>query len=95
MACLVEVRYADWSRKWTPEEQTQLQACSMVVNERCQVAVAGLGLLTVDTVQVEEDLCTDKLQALLDEGWRILAVCVQPDQRRPDYILGRSKGRQE
>lgn len=61
-----------------------------VVNERCSVAVAGLGLLTITEVEAHEDLCTHELQKRLDDGWRIVAVCVQPDQRRPDYILGRS-----
>lgn len=61
-----------------------------VVNERCNVAVSGLGLLTINDVACHDDLCTDKLMELLDQGWRIVAVCVQPDQRRPDYILGRS-----
>jgi hypothetical protein len=67
------------------------QRNTTVVNERCRVAVAGLGLLTVDEVENCDDLCTDALQDKLNEGWRILAVCVQPDQRRPDYILGRTK----
>jgi hypothetical protein len=67
------------------------QRNTTVVNERCQVAVAGLGLLTVDEVVNHNDMCTEALQKELDEGWRILAVCVQPDQRRPDYILGRTR----
>lgn len=63
-----------------------------IVNEKCHVAVAGLGLLTVDTVIVRENYCTEALQNDLKEGWRIIAICVQPDQRRPDYILGRTNG---
>lgn len=66
------------------------QRNTTVVNERVSVAVAGLGLLTVNDVTMHRDLCTDALQQELDRGWRILAVCVQPDQRRPDYILGRT-----
>lgn len=58
-------------------------------NERCHVSVAGNGLLSINDVAVHLDLCTDRLQELLDNGWSILAVCVQPDQRRPDYVLGR------
>ena len=60
------------------------------VNEQCNVAVAGLGLLTIDTVKVHCDYCTEKLQDELDNGWKIVAICVQPDQRRPDYILGKT-----
>lgn len=60
-------------------------------NEKCGVAVPGLGLLLIDDVMLATNHCTDSLRALLDEGWRILAICPQPDQRRPDYVLGRSK----
>lgn len=47
-------------------------------------------LPAVDKVMVLEDACTDKLQEHLEEGWRIIAVCPQRDQRRPDYILGKA-----
>jgi hypothetical protein len=57
-------------------------------NERVNVHVANLGLLEVQHVILEEDCCTDRLEKYLSEGWRIIAVCPQPDQRRPDYILG-------
>lgn len=63
------------------------------VNERCNVVVAGNGMLwSVDTVKVLSDSCTDSLQRELTDGWRILAICVQPDQRRPDYVLGKIGG---
>lgn len=58
-------------------------------NAKCEVHVPGLGLLALNQVKVLENICTDELQALLDEGWRIVAACSQPDQRRPDYVLGR------
>lgn len=58
-------------------------------NEKCQVVVPGIGLLEVSEVYVEKDCCTEHLQAKLTEGWRIMAVCPQPDQRRPDYVLGK------
>lgn len=56
------------------------------------VQVPHIGLLMIDEVKLEENCCTDKLQGLLDEGWRLLCVCPPNAQRRPDYILGRSKG---
>lgn len=59
------------------------------VNERCNVVVPGIGLLAIRQVRVETDCCTERLQEWLDEGWQILAICPQPDQRRPDYVLGR------
>lgn len=60
-------------------------------NSRVNVHVPNLGTLTMNEVSYHEDCCTDNLQNQLDDGWRILAVCVQPNQRRPDYILGRTK----
>jgi hypothetical protein len=60
-------------------------------NSRCSVHVPGLGLLLIDEVMVRTDYCTEKLQEDLEDGWRVLAICPQPDQRRPDYVLGRQK----
>lgn len=53
-----------------------------------QVHLPGNELLRIREVQVQEDCCTDVIQKLLTEGWKIIAVCPQPS-RRPDYILGR------
>ncbi|MNH35948.1 hypothetical protein D3C79_966910 [compost metagenome] len=58
-------------------------------NEKCEVSVPGLGLLYYNRVALIEDSCTDVLQGMLNSGWRIIAACPQPDQRRPDYILGK------
>lgn len=60
-------------------------------NAKVNVHVPNLGLLMMDEVDWMEDACTERLQDKLDDGWRILAICPQPDQRRPDYILGRTK----
>lgn len=57
-------------------------------NQKCEVHVPNLGLMNVNRLAFATDKCTEELQELLHEGWRILAVCPQPDQRRPDYILG-------
>jgi hypothetical protein len=57
-----------------------------------QVAIPNLLLFAVDEVRLLENGCTDELQRMLEDGWRILAVCPPPAQRRPDYILGRQKG---
>lgn len=65
------------------------QRIEPVMNERVQVVVPGPALSTYDEVQVMDNCCTDALQTELDQGWRILAICVQPDQRRPDYVMGR------
>jgi hypothetical protein len=59
-------------------------------NYKVGVHISDLGLLAVKQATWLEDACTEELQKYLDEGWRILAVCPQPDKRRPDYILGRN-----
>lgn len=58
-------------------------------NNRVDVHMPGQALSVYNNVHLLEDGCTDALQELLDGGWRIIAACPQPDQRRPDYILGR------
>jgi hypothetical protein len=57
-------------------------------NQRCEVHVPNLGLLNINKLAYATDYCTEELQRHLLQGWRILAICPQPDQRRPDYILG-------
>jgi hypothetical protein len=52
------------------------------------VSVSNVGLYDVQSVIYEEDCCTDLLQSILNEGWRLLAVCPPNDARRPTYILG-------
>ena len=66
------------------------QARTAPLNTVVNVMVPGNTLSTFDEVAVWEDCCTDSLQRQLRDGWRILAICPQPDQRRPDYILGRN-----
>lgn len=56
-----------------------------------QISLPDIGLLLIDEVTWLEDECTNELQSMLDDGWRILAVCPPNAQRRPDYILGRKK----
>jgi hypothetical protein len=58
-------------------------------NQKCNVHVGGGLIATYNDLMLKEDSCTDALQSELNNGWRIIAVCVQPDQRRPDYVLGR------
>ena len=54
-----------------------------------QIHVPNFSLLAINQVKVLEDACTDDIQAVLDEGWRILAVCPPLQERRPTYICGR------
>ncbi|WP_214771394.1 hypothetical protein [Exiguobacterium sp. s133] len=74
------------------EEATSRFDKQVEFNQRCEVHVPNLGLLNVNNLAYATDYCTESLQERLQEGYRILAVCPQPDQRRPDYILGRTVG---
>lgn len=54
-----------------------------------QVHLPGNELLYITDVKVVTNACTDELRAELEECWKILAICPQVGQRRPDYVLGR------
>lgn len=58
-------------------------------NEKTNVHVGGGLITTYNELTVIDDACADLIQEQLNDGWRIIAVCIQNDQRRPDYILGR------
>lgn len=73
-----------WGGERYPAEKPTVQST-------VQVSIPNLALLMIDEVTWLEDECTERLQEKLDEGWRILAVCPPNSQRRPDYILGRTK----
>lgn len=66
----------------------QVQAPSSY-NTKCEVHMPGQALSMYNDMMLLENACTDELQTALNSGWRIIAACPQPDQRRPDYILGR------
>ena len=70
---------------------SSVEAIGKLFNEKCQQEQPGPNLLNVNETLLMEDACTNALQENLDNGWRIIAVCPQP-QRRPDYVLGRKKG---
>lgn len=60
-----------------------------IYNTRCDVHMPGQALASYNETLLLEDSCTDALQGSLNSGWRVIAACPQPNQRRPDYILGR------
>jgi len=62
---------------------------SIEFNQKCDVHVSNLGLLHINQVGYAVDKCSEELQDILNRGWKIIACCIQPDQRRPDYILGK------
>lgn len=57
-------------------------------NGRTQSAISGPVLHAFNDLMLCENCCTDNLQNLLNDGWRMIAVCPQ-ESRRPDYVLGR------
>lgn len=61
-------------------------------NSKCGTPVSDAFLYQVDRILLLEDACSDTLQRNLNDGWRIIYVAPQPDQRRPDYILGKVVG---
>lgn len=69
--------------------EPRLASQEQAFNKKVEVHVPGNALAVYNKTQLCEDCCTEYLQDQLDLGWRIIAVCPQPDQRRPDYILGR------
>ena len=58
-------------------------------NEKCNVPNYDTSMQLINQILLLEDCCSDHLQLALSEGWRIVAISPQPNQRRPDYILGR------
>lgn len=73
------------SQKALIEQRTQ----DAPLNHLTHVVVSGNMLMSVTQVEVLIDACTEQLAGRLSDGWRILAICPQPDQRRPDYVIGR------
>jgi hypothetical protein len=73
------------------EEKLNVFDMTHQLNTTVGVHISDLGLLNVKEVDVIYDSCTDELQEWLNEGWRILAICPQPDKRRPYYIMGRNE----
>jgi hypothetical protein len=65
-------------------------AVGQLFNEKCGQEQPGPALMDIAETLLLEDSCTDALQEHFAAGWRLLAVCPQP-QRRPDYILGRPR----
>ena len=66
-----------------------MSSLDLTFNEKCNVHIGGGLLVTFNDFMLQEDCCTDTLQEKVNNGWRIVACCVQADQRRPDYVLGR------
>lgn len=76
-------------KKWSYGDD--VTARDLVSGSAVQITLPDVGLLLIDEVTWREDECTEQIQSMLDDGWRIIAVCPPNAQRRPDYILGRRR----
>lgn len=70
-------------------EKFAADTTNLQYNEKVEVYTPGMALMLCNRLMLLEDSCTDAVQAELDNGWLIVAACPQPNQRRPDFILGR------
>lgn len=55
-----------------------------------QIHLPGHDLPAMMCVTNLDNVCTNEVDEYLKQGWRILAILPQPNNRRPDYILGRT-----
>ena len=85
----VEVADVNKTFEFVAGKAQELTQTNNTYNNRCEVHMPGNMLASYNEVMLIEDSCTDQLQSALSSGWRMIAVCPQPDQRRPDYIMGR------
>jgi hypothetical protein len=59
-------------------------------NNRLEIHQPDIPLFTYNRFIHLDDCCTDILQEdYINKGYRVVACVPQPDQRRPDYILGK------
>jgi len=85
---------ADWMvRLLNDVEEMRNKLCAIqdqkqTINDKVSVHVPGHAMMEIKTAKVLEDCCTNALNEELMKGWKILAICPQPNQRRPDYIVG-------
>jgi len=57
--------------------------------KRNQIMLPNNLMLEMKELKVETDQCTDVINELMNDGWKLIAILPQHQQRRPDYILGR------
>jgi hypothetical protein len=59
------------------------------VMKRNQIMLPNNMMLEMKELKLETDACTDSINELMNDGWKLIAILPQHQQRRPDYILGR------
>ncbi len=83
--CMIEAHTALMNKQFEQLSKFSTQQ----FNEKCNVPNYDTSMQSINQILLLEDCCSDYLQLALSEGWRIVATSPQPNQRRPDYILGR------
>ena len=48
-------------------------------------------LISMNSFTWIEDACTEELQRMIDDGYRVVSCIPQVGNRRPDYVLGKIK----
>ena len=64
---------------------------SNLFNNKLEIHQPNMPLFTYNNFIHLNDCCTEVLQEHINEGYRVVAICPQPDQRRPAYILGKEE----
>lgn len=59
--------------------------------KRNQIMLPNNLMLDMKELHVEINACTNSINELLKEGWKLIAVLPQHQQARPDYILGKTE----
>lgn len=57
--------------------------------KRNQIMLPNNMMLEMKELRVETDSCTDAINELMQEEWKLIAILPQHNQARPDYILGK------
>jgi hypothetical protein len=66
-----------------------------IYNQRLEIHQPNSPLFMYNEYKVLTDCCTEYLQEEIDNGWRVVSVCPQPDQRRPDYVVAKYNAEKE
>lgn len=66
-----------------------------IYNQRLEIHQPNSPLFMYNDYKVLTDCCIESLQEEIDNGWRVVSVCPQPDQRRPDYVVAQYNAEKE
>ena len=59
--------------------------------KRNQIMLPNNLMLDMKELCVEINACTDQINKLIQDGWKLIAILPQHNQARPDYILGKMR----